>query len=73
MRRKVFTSAPSVAAPPAAPLLSSGAGRGLSGTVAATLSREQRRGGGREEEEEEEEEEEGEKGKRRRKRMLWPR
>ena len=29
-------------------LLSSGAGRGLSGTVAATVSREQRRRGGRE-------------------------
>ena len=39
-------------------LLSSGAGRGLSGTVAATVSREQRREGGGEREEEEEEEEE---------------
>ena len=52
--------------------LSSGAGRGLSGTVAATLSREQRRGGGRGGDEKEEE-----KGKwrrrRRRRRMLWPR
>ena len=61
MRRKVSTS-PSVAAPSL--LLSSGAGRGLSGTVAATVSREQRREGG----EEKEEEEEG----RKRRRMLWP-
>ena len=37
-------------------LLSSGAGRGLSGTVAATVSREQRREGGGEREEKEEEE-----------------
>ena len=35
-------------------LLSSGAGRGLSGTVAATVSREQRREGGGEREEKEE-------------------
>ena len=44
-------------------LLSSGAGRGLSGTVAATVSREQRREGGGEREEEEEEMEEEERQK----------